>query len=71
LLVLALLAGCATDCRDLNWRSRGYADGLGGHPPQDLRIGRDCPGFLHEPYLEGWRAGYDEWYRLMGSIGLD
>ena len=71
LLVLALLAGCATDCRDLNWRSRGYADGLGGHPPQDLRLGRDCPGFLQELYLEGWRAGYDEWYRLMGSIGLD
>jgi hypothetical protein len=22
-------------------------------------------------YFRGWNAGYDEWYRQMGSIGLD
>ena len=22
-------------------------------------------------YLAGWRDGYDEWYRLMGSIDVD
>jgi len=71
LSALCLLAGCAVDCRDLNWRQRGYADGFGGHPPQDLRIARSCPGFSQEPYLEGWRAGYDEWYRMIGSMDID
>jgi hypothetical protein len=66
-----ILAGCAADCRDSNWRSRGYADGFGGNPPQDLRLAPACAGFSQAAYLEGWRDGYDEWYRLMGSIGLD
>jgi len=36
---------------------------------------RECRRFgveVPEPeYFRGWRAGYDEWYRLIGSIGLD
>ena len=79
-LLSALLAGCAVfpiteaDCR-VNWEQRGYADGFGGHPPQDLRLAREC-GRLgiqisESEYLMGWRAGYDEWYRLIGSIDMN
>ena len=75
LLGLVLLASCAADCRDPDWRSRGYADGFGGHPPQDLRLARDCGrrgiSVSESEYLAGWRDGYDEWYRMVGSIGLD
>lgn len=63
------------ECRSINWQQRGYADGFGGHPPQDLRLARECGRFgiqvSESRYFEGWHAGYDEWYRLMGSIGLD
>jgi hypothetical protein len=81
LLLLVSLWGCAAwplseaDCRGVSWQQRGYADGYGGHPPQDLRLARECSRFgiqvSEAQYLEGWRAGYDEWYRLMGSIGID
>lgn len=81
LLLLVALGGCAlwpigeAECRSMNWQQRGYADGFGGHPPQDLRLARECGRFgVRVPeaeYLAGWRAGYDEWYRLMGSMGLD
>ena len=81
LFLLALLCGCAlmplgeADCRGVNWERRGYADGFGGHPPQDLRLVRECGRFgiriSESEYLKGWRAGYDEWYRLIGSMGLD
>ena len=76
-----LLAGCAVfplteaDCKPASWERRGYADGFGGHPPQDLRLAREC-GRLgirisESDYMKGWRDGYDEWYRLIGSIGLN
>lgn len=67
-LLLISLCGCAADCTNLNWRQRGYDDGYGGHPPQDLRLVRECSRLgiqvSEAQYLEGWRAGYDEWYRL-------
>jgi hypothetical protein len=81
LLLLPLLSGCAVwpigeaECRVASWQQRGYADGYGGHPPQDLRLARECGRrgiqISQSQYLEGWRAGYDEWYRLIGSMGLD
>lgn len=80
LFLLLALSGCAlfpleeADCRGVNWERRGYADGLGGHPRQDLRLAREC-GRLgiqisQSEYLKGWDAGYDEWYRLIGSIDV-
>jgi hypothetical protein len=78
---LALLSGCAAwatseaDCRGMNWHQRGYDDGYFGNPPQDLRLARDCARFgvqvSESRYLEGWRAGHDEWDRLIGSYGQD
>jgi hypothetical protein len=80
ILAFALLAGCAAfgpseaDCRGMNWHARGYADGFGGHPPQDLTLGAVCSRFGitvdANRYLAGWRDGHDEWDRLMGSIGV-
>ena len=59
------------DCKGVNWQ-RGYDDGFGGHPRQDLRLVRECGALGIEvpqgEYLAGWRDGYDEWYRLIGSI---
>lgn len=79
-LAFALLAGCAAfgpteaDCRSMNWHARGYADGFGGHPPQDLRLDAACTPFGvavdANRYLAGWREGHDEWYRIIGSIGM-
>lgn len=76
--VVILLAGCAlfpieeADCRGADWARRGYADGFAGHPPQDLRLARDCGRYgiavSEREYLAGWRDGYDEWYRLIGSM---
>ena len=74
MLIAAALCGCAlvplreADCRVADWRERGYRDGFGGHPPQDLRLAAECPRFgasvPASVYLEGWRAGYDEYDRL-------
>jgi hypothetical protein len=79
--LLLLLAGCAlaplgeADCRGVNWERRGYADGYAGHPRQDLRLARECGRMgiqiAQSEYLKGWDAGYDEWYRLMGSIDIN
>lgn len=72
------LSGCAVwplgeaDCKGVNWQQRGYDDGFGGHPPQYLRLARECPRFGVEvpeaEYFKGWRAGHDEWDRLIGSM---
>ena len=77
LILLSLLGGCAlwpmeeADCRGVNWEQRGYADGYGGHPQQYLRLAQECPRFgvqvSEADYFKGWDAGYDEWYRLIGS----
>ena len=77
LILLSLLGGCAllpleeADCRGVNWEQRGYRDGYGGHPQQYLRLARECPRFgvqvSEADYFKGWDAGYDEWYRLIGS----
>ena len=79
LAVVALLSGCTlfplqeSDCRGVNWRSRGYAEGFAGHPRQDLRLVPECARRYgvevgEAEYLAGWRDGYDEWYRLIGSM---
>jgi len=83
-LFLAALPLCAcalwplgeADCKGVNWRNRGYADGFGGNPPQDLRLVPECRERFGvevdaEQYLAGWRDGYDEWDRLIGSTGFD
>lgn len=68
LAAVAALYGCAADCMNPDWRSRGYDDGFGGHPPQDLRLAAQCPRrgieFRQADYLEGWRAGHNEHDRL-------
>jgi Protein of unknown function (DUF2799) len=73
--VALALGGCAVDCANRDWQSRGYADGFGGHPPQDLRLARECGRLgvaVSSPdYLKGWRDGYDEWYRMIGSIDMN
>ena len=73
-----LLAGCAlfplseADCRPASWQQRGYDDGYFGNLPQDLRLSQECRRFgiqvAQDEYLAGWRAGYDEWDRLIGSF---
>ena len=79
-LLSLLLAGCALfplqekDCVGVNWEQRGYADGYGGHPPQYLRLARECPRFgvtvPEAEYTRGWNAGHDEWDRLIGSMRM-
>jgi hypothetical protein len=74
LAALGLLAGCAafspsaSECRSMDWASRGYADGYGGHPPQDLRLSHQCArhgiAVAQADYLGGWAMGYDEHQRL-------
>jgi hypothetical protein len=78
ILSLCLMAGCAlfplkeSDCVGVDWRSRGYADGYAGHPQQFLRLQQECRRFNVEvneaEYFAGWKDGYDEWYRLWGSM---
>lgn len=78
LILAGLLAGCAlfplgeADCKGVNWERRGYADGFAGHPQQYLRLADECARFgvvvSEAEYFKGWRDGYDEWYRLIGSM---
>ena len=74
-VALFFVQACATDCSSRNWGERGYADGFAGHPPQDLRLERDCPRqgvkFSASEYLAGWRDGHDEYDRIRGSIEYD
>jgi hypothetical protein len=77
-LLAGLLSGCAlfplseAECRPASWQQRGYNDGYFGNLPQDLRLAQECERFgIQVPsaeYLAGWRAGYDEWDRLIGSF---
>ena len=79
--LVLLLSGCAifpvreADCRPASWQQRGYDDGYFGNPPQDMRLIAGCRRFGVEvpqsEYLEGWRAGHDEWDRLMGSVDFN
>jgi hypothetical protein len=74
----ALLSGCAlwplseADCKVASWEQRGYADGYSGHPPQYLRLARECPRFGVEvsemDYYQGWKDGRFEWERLWGHM---
>ena len=78
LFLVWLLAGCAvfplseSDCKPADWRARGFDDGYFGNPPQDLRLASECTRYgvtvPQEQYLAGWRDGYDEYDRLMGSM---
>lgn len=79
LLPVVLVSGCAVfsvaeqECQVADWRSRGYAHGLWGHHPQDLRLAPECRerygvAMNVEEYLAGWRDGHDEWYRVIGSM---
>jgi hypothetical protein len=80
-VIALLLSGCAllqvseSDCRPASWRERGYSDGYFGNPPQDLRLIQGCRRFgiavAQDEYLAGWRDGYDEWDRLMGSVDFN
>ena len=80
-VALLFLSGCAlfpvteADCRPASWKQRGYDDGYFGNPPQDMRLIQECRRYgitvPQNEYLAGWRDGYDEWYRLMGSIDVD
>ena len=73
-----LLGACAlfplseADCRPANWRQRGYDDGYFGNNPQIMRMARECGRMgiqvAEADYMEGWRVGYDEYDRLMGSF---
>ena len=77
--LLLLATGCAlfpldeSECRGVDWQKRGYADGFGGHLSQSMRLSSECKQRFgvevpEEEYLKGWREGYDEWYRIMGSM---
>jgi hypothetical protein len=78
-LFCLLLAGCALfplsedECRPASWRQRGYADGHSGNLSQEVRLAQECRRRFGievpaEEYLAGWRHGYDEWYRTIGSF---
>jgi hypothetical protein len=78
-LLLLTLSGCAlfplgeADCRGVDWQKRGYADGFAGHPQQYSRLSSECKERFavdvpEAEYFKGWQAGYDEWYRMIGSI---
>jgi Protein of unknown function (DUF2799) len=77
-LLLLSLAGCAlfpleeADCRGVDWQKRGYADGYAGHPQQYSRLSSGCRRYgiqvAEADYFNGWRDGYDEWYRIIGSM---
>jgi uncharacterized protein DUF2799 len=74
LILLSLLGGCSAltfseaDCRGMNWQQRGHDDGFGGHPPQDLRLVRQCARYgvqvAQADYAKGWAVGNDEHVRL-------
>jgi hypothetical protein len=79
IVLLALpLGGCfvfplsEADCRVASWQQRGYSDGYFGHLPQDMRLAQECSRYgvqvSQAGYLAGWRDGYDEYDRLMGSM---
>jgi Protein of unknown function (DUF2799) len=77
-LCCLFLVGCAlfpiseAECRPTSWQQRGYDDGYFGHLPQDMRLSQECGRFgvqvAQNDYLAGWRAGHDEWDRLIGSF---
>ena len=81
---LALLRCCFRAARSFplrgrlppaSWQQRGYDDGYFGNPPQDMRLVQECRRFgvqvPQDEYLRGWRDGYDEWQRLMGSVDFN
>ena len=77
-LLAAVLSGCAlfpiseAECRPASWQARGYNDGYFGNIPQDSRLVQECQSYgiqvAQAEYLAGWRAGYDEYDRLIGSF---
>jgi hypothetical protein len=78
LLMLGVLWGCAlfpigeAECKPPSWQQRGYDDGFGGAPPQDLRLVKECRERFgvevpQKAYLAGYREGYIEYERLHPS----
>lgn len=75
-LASLLLSGCAlfpfeeSDCRGVNWQTRGYRDGYTGQPQQYSRLVWECTRFGVEvseaEYFKGWYDGRFEYDRLMG-----
>jgi len=66
LLVVAVLAGCASvDCES-DWFAIGQRDGrLGAHPQADRYAG-SCPGKVDATrYSEGWADGFDQRPRII------
>ena len=74
-----LLGACAlfplseAECKGVDWERKGYADGYSGAHQQYLRLSEECQRRYgvtvpEEAYFKGWRAGHDEWYRLIGSF---
>lgn len=78
LLTLGTVWGCAlwpiseAECKPESWHQRGYDDGFGGHPPQDLRLANECRRFgvevSEKDYLAGYHVGRLEWERLWGAM---
>src|SRR5262245_59981856 len=76
-LVTVLLSGCAgfiyseADCKKADWRALGYDHGYFGSTPQITRLQYDCGSHgiavAETEYFAGWKDGYDEWDRLIGS----
>lgn len=65
LMLLALSAGCATlnekECRSVDWREQGRADGAAGY--ESTRLGdhtEACGKYGIVPDADGYRAGRDE-----------
>lgn len=78
LMALALAGGCAlfplgeADCKVADWHQRGYEHGFSGFGPRDMRLIPECRERFgveidRDAYLAGWRLGYNEWDRVMGS----
>ena len=78
LALTCVLPGCAlfplteTDCRPASWRQSGYDHGYFGNHPQIIRLQQECGrmgiAVAADEYLAGWKDGYDEYDRLMGSF---
>lgn len=78
LALTCLLPGCAlfplteADCRPASWRQSGYDHGYFGNHPQIIRLQQECGrmgiAVAADEYLAGWKDGYDEYDRLMGSF---
>lgn len=65
LMLLALSAGCASlgekECRSVDWRKQGRADGANGYA--STRLGEACGRYGIPPDADAYRAGREEGLR--------